>query len=192
MCAMKVSSELDARFCSGCGLPIHIACVPKDVLPSPELCGFCGTRLSQSTGPSLSAMNSQIETGAIEQTINRLKPLIILLVFGVFALSSIGLLWGIKKDEVIPALLRLAVVVVSCVVTPLLAARKGYSWVVWVFGGSVLGLLILAFQPFANAPGLTPKQQKQLEKKGNSIGIALTLMSICITLIVVCIFLISK
>jgi hypothetical protein len=74
--------------------------------------------------------------------------------------------------------LGVVLVLLCVVVPPLLAARKGYKWYLWVFGGGLLGLVILAFLPFANKPDQTPQEQERLQRRGNTIGGVLTAISV--------------
>ena len=64
-------------------------------------------------------------------------------------------------------------------VTAFLAARKGYNLIYWFFGGGILGLLVLAFRPFANGKGrLSPHEAHLQRDSGNRIGIALAAANI--------------
>jgi hypothetical protein len=135
-CRGRVTSELDARFCSGCGQPIHNACIVGDSPPAPDLCRVCGSQTAVSTvpvsPPPLPASANPVE---LERFLSRFrKPLFFLITLGV-VLSVIGIILSTRKDDIQTLVLRIALLALSCVATPLLAARKGYDWIVWVFGG---------------------------------------------------------
>ena len=68
-------------------------------------------------------------------------------------------------------------------VTGTLAARKGYQFWPWVFAGGIIGLLALAFLPFANAPGLSEIEKVQRLEKGNRLGRNLAIVSILFFLV---------
>jgi hypothetical protein len=75
--------------------------------------------------------------------------------------------------------LSIAVIVLGYVVTPLLAARKGYAWYLWTLGGGlILPLLILAFLPFANQPQDPPEVRAERRSTGNTIGIIFTVLGV--------------
>ncbi len=182
-CGGRVTSELDARFCSGCGQAIHNTCILGDLPPTPDLCRVCGSQTAVSTVRISSPPPAPANPAAMEEFLSRFhKPLLFLITLGV-VLSVIGIILSTQKGETQTLVLRIALLLLSCVVTPLLASRKGYDWIVWVFGGSVLGLLILAFLPYANAPELTPEQQRMARQRGNSVGIILSLLSASVILI---------
>ena len=56
------------------------------------------------------------------------------------------------------------------VITAFLAARKGYNPALWFLAAGCVGLVILAFLPFTNKPGMLPDQRASLERRGNVIG----------------------
>jgi hypothetical protein len=56
------------------------------------------------------------------------------------------------------------------VVTALLAWRKGYNPMLWFLAAGVIGLLILAFLPFANEANLPSGARDTLKKRGDMIG----------------------
>jgi cellobiose-specific phosphotransferase system component IIC len=68
----------------------------------------------------------------------------------------------------------LILLLLAYIAAPILAARKGYRWHLWILGGGVLGLSILAFLPFANRPDQTEERQKNLRNTGNIVGIILS------------------
>jgi hypothetical protein len=61
-------------------------------------------------------------------------------------------------------------VTVICLVTGVLAARKGYNFFLWVLAGGILGLVILAFLPFVNKGDLSEIEVREKTKTGNIIG----------------------
>ncbi len=66
------------------------------------------------------------------------------------------------------------------VVTGALAARKGYNFILWALAAGIIGLVILAFLPFANKPEIPPEEQVRLRKSGNMIGAGLAVLGIII------------
>ena len=60
--------------------------------------------------------------------------------------------------------------VVIPVITGILAMRKGYNFFLWLFAAGIIGLIILAFLPFANKPELAAEDSKRLRTKGNITG----------------------
>jgi hypothetical protein len=64
--------------------------------------------------------------------------------------------------------------IVISIITGLLAARKGYNFFLWLLAAGCIGLIILAFLPFANKPELAPEEQARLKKTGDTIGGVLT------------------
>jgi hypothetical protein len=61
-------------------------------------------------------------------------------------------------------------ILLCLVAPPLLAARKGYSWYLWTIACGLLGLIILAFLPFANKPHVGEKVNRSRRQTGNTIG----------------------
>lgn len=55
-------------------------------------------------------------------------------------------------------------------ITGALAARKGYNFVLWALAAGILGLIILAFLPFANKAEQSPQEQARLKSTGNIVG----------------------
>jgi hypothetical protein len=54
--------------------------------------------------------------------------------------------------------LSVALLFLCFVAPPLLAARKGYAWYLWTIACGLIGLAVLAFLPFANKPGASPRR----------------------------------
>jgi len=79
----------------------------------------------------------------------------------------------------------LVVWVLVSVVTGTLAARKGYNFILWALAAisgisiGLIGLIILAFLPFANKP----EEQQRLKKRGNTIAGVLAAVGIVIWII---------
>src|SRR5262249_7117216 len=71
-----------------------------------------------------------------------------------------------------------ALILLSVVVPPVVAARKGYKWYLWLPGGGMFGLLILAFLPAANKPEQSAEEQQRLRSAGNGIGGILSALSL--------------
>lgn len=57
-----------------------------------------------------------------------------------------------------------------CLVTGVLAARKGYSFLLWTFSGGIVGLTILAFLPFTNKGNMPYEKAIRNRTVGNAIG----------------------
>ncbi|MGA1237896.1 MAG: hypothetical protein ACO34E_13665 [Limisphaerales bacterium] len=57
-----------------------------------------------------------------------------------------------------PTVLPLLMWIVIPTITGLLAYRKGYSFLIWFFAAGILGLILLACQPFANQADLSPEE----------------------------------
>lgn len=74
-------------------------------------------------------------------------------------------------------LLILLVQLVLCVASALLAARKGYNFILWILPG-ILGLIVLAFLGYANASDITPDVARDRRKTGNSIGAVLSVLAL--------------
>jgi hypothetical protein len=68
------------------------------------------------------------------------------------------------------------VVLLCFVAPPLLAVRKGYAWYFWILACGVLGLVVLAFLPYANAPTVEAKVKRARRRTGNTVGGALSVL----------------
>src|SRR5262249_59898956 len=44
LCGNRIPSDLDGRFCAGCGAAIHTRCVPDPIPNDPASCPQCGVR----------------------------------------------------------------------------------------------------------------------------------------------------
>lgn len=65
----------------------------------------------------------------------------------------------------------IVIAVVFCVITALLAGRKGYNPALWLLAAGAIGLIILAFLPFVNEKSqLTETERDAKKKTGNLIG----------------------
>jgi serine/threonine protein kinase len=66
----------------------------------------------------------------------------------------------------------MAAQVVTCVLTGVMAARKGYSFVLWLLAGGtfILGLLVLSFLGFTNKGDIALEVAQERRKTGNRIG----------------------
>jgi hypothetical protein len=67
-----------------------------------------------------------------------------------------------------------AISLAICLITALFAVRKGYNFFAWLFPWGILGLIVLAFLPFANEPVLSYHVARRRRWIGNSIGLGLT------------------
>lgn len=72
-------------------------------------------------------------------------------------------------------------------VTGALATRKGYSFIHWMLSMGLIGLVFLAFLPYANKPDRSPEENAALVKRGNTTGLVMS----GITLVFVVIQLVS-
>ncbi|RLL50739.1 hypothetical protein D8Y20_11165 [Mariprofundus sp. EBB-1] len=76
--------------------------------------------------------------------------------------------------------------VVLCIITAILAARKGYNPFIWFFASGVIGLIILAFLPFVNEKSALNEDERAVKKrKGNIIGGVIAALAIIITLAII-------
>src|SRR5262249_54561680 len=70
--------------------------------------------------------------------------------------------------------LGVALIFLFLVAPPLLAARKGYAWYLWTFACGLLGLIVLAFLPYANERNESEEVNRARRKTGNIVGAVLT------------------
>ncbi|HEX8236766.1 MAG TPA: hypothetical protein VF600_12480 [Abditibacteriaceae bacterium] len=85
--------------------------------------------------------------------------------------------------EVLVVFTVLGFLAVLGLITGLLAQRKGYKFAPWFLAGGTLGLVVLAFLPFANAPELSALEQQDKTDKGNTIGRNLAIVSLVLVLL---------
>jgi hypothetical protein len=64
------------------------------------------------------------------------------------------------------------------VAPPLLAARKGYSWYLWTVACGLIGLIVLAFLPYANKPDVSPEINQTRQQVGNTVGAVLSVIGL--------------
>ena len=67
---------------------------------------------------------------------------------------------------------------VFCVAPSILAAKKGYSWYLWTFGGGLIGLVVLAVLPSLTRAPLPSDEIRERRKTGDKIGAALSVFTI--------------
>ena len=67
-------------------------------------------------------------------------------------------------------LLPILLLIIVGGVTSALAARKGYSGLIWFFAAGVIGLIVLAFLPFTNTEDLSRDVAEAKRKVGNVLG----------------------
>jgi hypothetical protein len=67
--------------------------------------------------------------------------------------------------------------------TGFLAKRKGYKFLPWFFAGGIIGLIFLAFLPYANDPKLSEIEQRTQADKGNVIGRNVAIFSLAVALL---------
>jgi hypothetical protein len=79
-----------------------------------------------------------------------------------------------------PYFLFLAVVLILLcfVAPPLLASRKGYSWYLWTIACGLVGLIVLAFLPYANKPDVSPEVNQSRRQTGNIVGAVLSVIGL--------------
>src|SRR5215213_7739306 len=80
-------------------------------------------------------------------------------------------------------LIMLGIWILVSVVTGLLAARKGYNFALWALASGILGLIILAFLPFANRPGQERDEERRLKATGNTIAGVLAAVGVLLVVI---------
>lgn len=73
--------------------------------------------------------------------------------------------------------------IVLPVITGLLAHRKGYNFFLWLLAAGVIGLIILAFLPFANREGATAEENASRRKTGNIIGAVISAVALLMLLL---------
>jgi hypothetical protein len=76
------------------------------------------------------------------------------------------------------SLLALVLLLLCFVAPPLLAARKGYSWYLWTIACGLLGLIVLAFLPYANKPDESEEVNRSRRQTGNIVGGVLSAMGL--------------
>jgi len=75
-------------------------------------------------------------------------------------------------------ILAIALLLLCVVVSPLLAARKGYAWYLWILASGPLGLIVLAFLPFARRPEVSPELNQSRRQTGNTLGVVLSVIGL--------------
>lgn len=68
--------------------------------------------------------------------------------------------------------------------TAVLAYRKGYNFILWFFSGGIIGLLVLAFLPYANAEGISEEQARARKKRGDIIGGVIAFIVITLVILI--------
>jgi len=74
-------------------------------------------------------------------------------------------------------------IVAILLVTGGLAARKGYSFFFWCFAAGLIGLITLAFLPYTNKGDLEPEVAEAKRKRGNTIGMVISIIAIIFAII---------
>jgi hypothetical protein len=75
--------------------------------------------------------------------------------------------------------------IVMCIATAVLASKKGFHPALWFMGGGLLGLILLAVLPSANAAGITSDQVASRTKTGNIVGGVLTSLVVVALIVLV-------
>ena len=78
--------------------------------------------------------------------------------------------------------LGVVLILLGFVAPPLLAARKGYSWYLWIFACGLIGLIVLAFLPYANKPDVSPEVNQTRQQVGNTVGAVLSVIGVLVTI----------
>jgi hypothetical protein len=83
------------------------------------------------------------------------------------------------------AVLAVALVLLGLVAPPLLAARKGYAWQLWTIPGGLLllGLIVMAFLPYANKGDASPEVNEARRQTGNTVGAVLSVLGLLVFLL---------
>lgn len=71
-----------------------------------------------------------------------------------------------------------------CCVTGGLAYRKGYHFLIWALAGGIIGLIVLAFLPFANRVE-EEGERRRVTKRGNTTGGAIAAIGVLVAVVVV-------
>lgn len=66
-------------------------------------------------------------------------------------------------------MLLLLIQLLLMVGTGVLASRKGYNFILWLLGGSIIGLIVLSFLPFVNKME-EGDERRSKTTRGNVIG----------------------
>jgi di/tricarboxylate transporter len=76
--------------------------------------------------------------------------------------------------------------IVLGICTGLLARKRGYSFLAWFLAGGLIGMLIVALLPNAHEVKrpMTPDEIARLKRRGNYIGLALSLLSLTIGFVI--------
>ena len=75
------------------------------------------------------------------------------------------------------------VTLVACAITACLAKRKGYNPLLWFFAAGIIGLITLAFLPFANKGDLSEEEKIKKVKLGNIIGSVFAVITLIFTVL---------
>jgi cobalamin synthase len=68
------------------------------------------------------------------------------------------------------------------VIAAIFARRRGYNWLCWLMALGLIGMIVVLFLPSANKEGLNEAEKNKIIKRGNLIGIILTVISILFTI----------
>jgi hypothetical protein len=73
-----------------------------------------------------------------------------------------------------------------CVLTGLIASRKGYLFIAWFFAGGLIGIIVLICLPDAyevKTP-MEPWEVSRLQRQGNIVGAVMSLISILVGVLI--------
>jgi hypothetical protein len=78
--------------------------------------------------------------------------------------------------------MQIIVSFIFCIITAILAWRKGYSPLAWFLAAGCIGLCILAFLPFTNKTEPPTEKELRWRRTGNTIGMVISGFAILILL----------
>jgi len=60
----------------------------------------------------------------------------------------------------------------------IVAYKKGFNWLLWILPGGVIGLIVVALMPSANADGIDDAEKEKRRKRGNTVGAVLSVIAL--------------
>jgi accessory gene regulator protein AgrB len=75
-------------------------------------------------------------------------------------------------------------IIIIIVAEAIVAYKKGFNPLLWIFAGGLIGFFILLTTPSATEAGLSVKTMNKRKKRGNNIGIMMSIATIVILSII--------